>query len=172
MTDKTFNAVFTSLASYYRLDEKPDKNARIEYFKSVKFVDDSDARSLYSDIVNNYTFFPKIPDIKAVAEKYHQAPKVYKNDEFCYVCCDIGLIHYSKKGLEPFPDIEYDFVAFCPYCDAGKNYRSPKTPSIDQIFLPEQIKEIEKRNFERFGNVSKEKVEVAKHKVQYFLRAI
>ena len=114
MTDKTFNAVFTSLASYYRLDEKPDKNARIEYFKAVKFVDDSDARRLYSDILNNYTFFPKIPDIKAVAEKYRKSPQVYKNDSFCYVCCDIGLIHYSKKVLEPFPDIEYEFVAFCP----------------------------------------------------------
>ena len=52
MTDKTFNAVFASLSSYYRLEDKPDNNARLEYFKAVQFVDDSDARSLYSDIVN------------------------------------------------------------------------------------------------------------------------
>lgn len=172
MTDKTFNAVFASLSSYYRLEDKPDKNARLEYFKAVQFVDDSDARSLYSDIVNKYPFFPKIPEVKELAEKYRKARVTYRNENFCYFCCNLGLIHYSKKGIEPFPDLEYDFVAFCPYCDAGKNYQSPNMPSIDRIFLPEQLKELECRNFEKFGNVSKERAETARHQVQYYLRSL
>ena len=105
MTDKTFNAVFASLSSYYRLEDKPDKNARLEYFKAVQFVDDSDARSLYSDIVNKYAFFPKIPEVKELAEKYRKARVTYRNENFCYFCCNLGLIHYSKKGIEPFPDL-------------------------------------------------------------------
>jgi hypothetical protein len=166
--------MFGSLSTYYRLkdDEKPDKYAMHEYYNVIKFMDDSDANRLYSDIVGNFSFFPKIPEIKECAEKYRKAKTTYKNDNFCYVCCNVGIIDYYKRGIDPFPDVEYRFVAYCPYCDSGKNYQSSRTPSIDRIFLPEQIKEIEQRNFQKFGNLPKAEKTKSKAIVETFIKAM
>ena len=104
LTDKIFSAVFKSLCQYYRLAEhgwRPDNNARIEYYKAVRFVDDSDARSLYSALVNAFKFFPKIPEVRRFQNS--TAPKLgaFTNDNFCYCCLNVGAYHphTDRRGV-------------------------------------------------------------------------
>ncbi len=99
LTDKTFKAVFQSLGQYYRLkeDERPDNNAMIEYYNAVKFVDDTDARKLYSEVVNSLRFFPKVPEIKEIAEKYRPKIGRFSNMDFCYCCLNVGHVTYIRE---------------------------------------------------------------------------
>ena len=167
MTDRIFSSVFKSLCQYYRLreDEKPDNNARIEYYNAVRFVDDSRARNLYSAIVNTFKFFPKVPEVKEVAERYRPKLGAFANDDFCYCCLNVGHVTYIRTEN----DYPYEYLARCPYCAAGKNY--PELPSADLKFRPEEIQELIRRNREKFGNMDHSRESQAQAVVRQFLRS-
>ncbi len=167
MTDKIFSAVFKSLCQYYRLaeHERPDNNARIEYYKAVRFVDDSDARSLYSALVNAFKFFPKIPEVREVSEQYRPKLGAFTNDNFCYCCLNVGHITYIRTE-EGYP---YEYLARCPCCEAGKNY--PELPAADLKFQPEELEALIGKNRERYGKLDHTQPEQAKKVVLQFLRS-
>lgn len=168
MTNKIFNSVFQSLGKYYRLkeDERPDNNAMIEYYNAVKFVDDKDARNLYSEIVNSLNFFPKVPEIRGIAEKYRPKLGTFTNSDFCYCCLNVGYVDYYREE-DGYP---YRYAARCPYCEAGKNY--PEFPSVDTKFRPEEIKELIENNREKYGKLDHTRVENAKTTIRTFLKSL
>lgn len=168
LTDKTFKAVFQSLGQYYRLkeEERPDNNAMIEYYNAVKFVDDTDARKLYSEVVNSLRFFPKIPEIKEIAEKYRPKIGRFSNMDFCYCCLNVGHVTYIREE-NGYP---YEYLARCPYCDMGKNY--PELPSVDAKFTPEEVKELIQKNRDKYGGLDHTKAEEAKIIIRTFLKSL
>lgn len=168
LTDKTFKAVFQSLGQYYRLkeEERPDNNAMIEYYNAVKFVDDTDARKLYSEVVNSLKFFPKIPEIKEIAERHRPKTGRFSNTDFCYCCLNVGHITYIREE-NGHP---YEYLARCPYCNMGKNY--PELPPADRRFTQEELEELIRKNKGKYSEPDRAQVRQMKDAVRVFLKSL
>jgi hypothetical protein len=166
MTKKTFAEFITRLAEYYGKAEL-DAWARDQYYEACFCVFDKKAKNFYSDLVGNLKFFPRVSEFRECAQRQIETKAKQTNTERCWICMDEGSVSYYKKGMQPFPDWEYEHKARC-LCNAGRNF--PDWPLITAVTSTEEAEYLAEQNYARYGKVTPEHGNRAREKVTSFVR--
>lgn len=166
MTDGAFREFMQKLDSYYSPKTKLDSVAVDEYRKILSQVDDKFVKTLYGEVVRVHGFFPKISELKTAASRFAICQKRI-NTKRCYCCMDTGIVPYFKKGIEPFPDYEYEFYSRCT-CEAGCNRMD--WPVCTSAITKGELEWMIEKNCEKFAMISDDEVKIAKAQVQTYVR--
>lgn len=171
MTDKAFKDLMPRLEKYYSgVTGKPvqiEQWALKQYYNACFCVFDDQTKEFYSELVGSFKFFPRVSEFREVAEKYRQGKESYSNAETCYCCMNTGVVVYVKKGLQPFPDYEYELMSRC-YCDAGKN--KSDWPMCTQLLQQGELEWLVAQNYQKYGDVKPDEGKRAKEYVQRFVK--
>lgn len=150
MTKKRFQEFLSYLCNQY--NRQIDEMASNAYFEAAQGIADEDARKLYNDVLGNCKYFPSLVEFKEIVSMNKKDVVPLKNTQRCFYCMDAGTIAYTKKGVPPFQDYPYTYLARCPMCNNGKLYSS--WISFDQVFDQKVLEEIKQKNIERFGSIT------------------
>lgn len=169
MTDDVFKVFYTGLLCYYNKDKK-ETTAEINraYYEALKAIPDAQQGDFFKKLINTFVYFPKIAEIRELLPK--PRPAVFRNRTLCWYCMDLGYIPYIKSEFHGNIQRTYEYVAQCPVCEAGRAYS--KAPSYARLFGEADLKDVQERNRENFGDIDQAAIDRAKEKFSRIVRAV
>ncbi len=146
--NEAFKGFWKDLSDYYGKNQTNPK-VIYEYEKEARGVPATRKQDLFSYIVRNYDYFPKLSEFSAVCAKYKTVKPQPISDERCVYCLGSGLIRYTRKvkGLSYDPE----YFAAC-MCSKGRRYRGNPIKGIEDVYgarTGDVLKQLEERNAPR-----------------------
>ena len=143
--NEAFRGFWNDLNAYYG---KNQTNPAViyEYEKETKGVPASRKQELFSHIVRNYDYFPKLSEFAFACDRFRSKVTEKASTERCVYCLGSGLIKYRRKvkGLTYEPE----YFAAC-VCSHGEKFKNKPALSIEQVYgsaAPKVLAQLAERN--------------------------
>ncbi len=155
--NEAFKPFWLDLNDYYN---KSITNPRVvyEYEKHTQGVPKERAGELFSLLVNNYDFFPKLSEFSVECKKFkaRSERKETTNKVRCPYCMNTGLIKYkaSANGVK----YKGEFFATC-VCPKGRSFASKYYKAFCELYGEQGLETLKSRNTQTH-NVSELQKEV------------
>ena len=143
--NEAFNGFWKDLNDYYG---KNQTNSKViyEYEKEARGVPATRKQDLFSYIVRNYDYFPKLSEFSAVCAKFRIVKPLPTSDEKCVYCLGSGLIRYTRK-VKDLPYVP-EYFAAC-ICSHGSRVLDKPLKGIQEVYGPrteEEMKALAEKN--------------------------